>query len=83
VLDAHRGRGLGEWLVGFALADPALQGLRRLILATRDAHGLYERFGFAAPKWPNAYMDIVRPDIYLGGSGAGGAEAPPPVVRLD
>ena len=65
VLDAHRGRGLGEWLVGFALADPALRDLRRLILATRDAHGLYERFGFGAPKWPNAYMDIVRPDIYL------------------
>jgi GNAT superfamily N-acetyltransferase len=65
VRDAHRGRGLGEWLVGFALADPALQGLRRMILATRDAHGLYERFGFGAPKWPNAYMDIVQPDIYL------------------
>jgi GNAT superfamily N-acetyltransferase len=64
VLDAHRGRGLGEWLVGFALADPALRDLRRLILATRDAHGLYERFGFGAPKFPNAYMDIVRPDIY-------------------
>lgn len=76
VLDAHRGRGLGEWLVGFALADPALQGLRRVILATRDAHGLYERFGFGAPKWPTAYMDIVRPDIYLEEAGPGGA-APP------
>lgn len=75
VLDAHRGRGLGEWLVGFALADPALQGLRRVLLATKDAHGLYERFGFGAPKWPAAYMDIVRPDIYL--DGAGGAVATP------
>ncbi|MEO5823176.1 MAG: GNAT family N-acetyltransferase [Vicinamibacteraceae bacterium] len=65
VLDAHRGRGLGEWLVGFALDDPALRNLRRLILATRDAHGLYAKFGFTAPKWANAYMDIVRPDIYL------------------
>jgi GNAT superfamily N-acetyltransferase len=73
VLDAHRGRGLGEWLVGFALADPALQGLRRFLLATRDAHRLYERFGFGAPQWPAAYMDIVRPDIYLGDAGSGGA----------
>jgi GNAT superfamily N-acetyltransferase len=65
VLEAHRGRGLGEWLVGFALADPALRNLRRVILATRDAHALYERFGFGAPKWPNSYMDIVDPDVYL------------------
>ncbi len=63
VLDAHRGRGLGEWLVGFALADPALADLRRISLATRDAHGLYAKFGFAVPQWANAYMDIVRPDI--------------------
>jgi GNAT superfamily N-acetyltransferase len=75
VLDAHRGRGLGEWLVAFALADPALQGLRRMILATRDAHGLYERFGFGPPKWPNAYMDIVQPDIYLRPGTAAGASA--------
>ena len=68
VLDAHRGHGLGEWLVGFALAEPALQGLRRFLLATRDAHGLYEKFGFGAPRWPTAYMDIVRPDIYLSAS---------------
>lgn len=65
VLEAHRGRGLGEWLVGFAMADPALQHLRRFVLATRDAHGLYERFGFGVPKWPNAYMDMVDPDIYV------------------
>jgi GNAT superfamily N-acetyltransferase len=74
VLEAHRGRGLGEWLVGFALADPGLQGLRRVILATRDAHRLYERFGFGAPKWANAYMDIVRPDIYQSPAGASPAD---------
>ena len=73
VLAAHRGRGLGEWLVGFALADPALADLRRISLATRDAHGLYARFGFAVPQWANAYMDIVRPDIYEATAGAGGA----------
>ena len=61
---------------GFALADPGPPGpLRRVILATRDAHGLYERFGFGAPKWANAYMDIVRPDIYLQAGAAGGPPA--------
>jgi GNAT superfamily N-acetyltransferase len=46
VLDAHRGRGLGVWLVGTALSHPDLEGVR-FVLATQDAHGLYERFGFA------------------------------------
>jgi GNAT superfamily N-acetyltransferase len=45
VLDAHRGRGLGVWLVETVLAHPELAGLR-FVLATADAHGLYERFGF-------------------------------------
>jgi GNAT superfamily N-acetyltransferase len=47
VLAPHRGRGLGVWLVETVLAHPDLQGLRRIELATADAHGLYERFGFA------------------------------------
>ena len=46
VLDEHRGRGLGVWLVSCVVAHPDLQGLRRFHLATDDAHGLYERFGF-------------------------------------
>jgi GNAT superfamily N-acetyltransferase len=46
VLPEHRGRGLGVWLVETVLAHPDLQGLRRIELATVDAHGLYERFGF-------------------------------------
>ena len=45
VLEVHRGRGLGVWLVQTALAQPELTGLR-WVLATADAHGLYERFGF-------------------------------------
>ncbi len=45
VLDAHRGRGLGVWLIECVLAHPDVAGLR-VILATADAHGLYERFGF-------------------------------------
>jgi GNAT superfamily N-acetyltransferase len=47
VLPQHRGSGLGVWLVQTIVEHPDLQGLR-LILATADAHGLYERFGFAA-----------------------------------
>ena len=71
VLEAHRGRGLGEWLIAFVLADPALADLRRICLTTRDAHGLYEKFGFAVPKWANAFMEIARPDIYLRGRAPG------------
>jgi GNAT superfamily N-acetyltransferase len=46
VLEAERGCGLGVWLVETLLDHPDLQGLRQVTLATRDAHGLYERFGF-------------------------------------
>jgi GNAT superfamily N-acetyltransferase len=46
VLEPHRGRGLGVWLVGTVLSHPDLAGLR-LLLGTADAHGLYDRFGFA------------------------------------
>ncbi len=45
VLDAHRGRGLGVWLVDSIVNHPQLRGLR-IVLATADAHRLYERFGF-------------------------------------
>jgi GNAT superfamily N-acetyltransferase len=58
VLPAHRGRGLGVWLVSTVLAHPDLQGLRRWHLATRDAHGLYARFGFTACD-PAVSMDRV------------------------
>src|SRR5690606_16389619 len=46
VLESHRGRGLGKWLVDCMLAHPDLQGLRRWMLATADAHALYAHFGF-------------------------------------
>jgi len=61
VLPAHRGRGLGVWLVECVLAHPALQGLRRINLATADAHGLYERFGFRSPAHPERELEL-RPD---------------------
>lgn len=49
VLEAHRGRGLGKWLVEVVLGVPELRAIRRWILGTRDAHGLYTRFGFTEP----------------------------------
>jgi GNAT superfamily N-acetyltransferase len=49
VVEAHRGRGLGKWLVEVVLGVPELQRIRRWILGTRDAHGLYRRFGFTDP----------------------------------
>jgi GNAT superfamily N-acetyltransferase len=56
VLGAHRGRGLGVWLVETALAHPELRDLRQWLLGTADAHGLYERFGFEPPDVPQRYL---------------------------
>jgi ribosomal protein S18 acetylase RimI-like enzyme len=64
VLDEYRGRGLGRWLMEMVSAHPALQGLRRFVLVTRDAHGLYERFGFRPLARPESYMELHRPDVY-------------------
>ena len=64
VLEAYRGQGLGKWLMASIMAHPDLQGLRRWSLATRDAHGLYQQFGFTALNRPEAYMEITRPEIY-------------------
>jgi len=47
------------------MSHPDLQGLRRFSLATRDAHGLYKKFGFAELRKPKSQMEIVRNDIYL------------------
>jgi GNAT superfamily N-acetyltransferase len=64
VLDTHRGRGLGKWLMECITQHPALQNLRRWILTTRDAHGLYSQVGFTPVKSPERYMELQRPDVY-------------------
>ena len=64
VLESHRGRGLGKWLMECIMQHRALQGLRRWILLTRDAHGLYSQFGFMPLKSPERYMELHRPDVY-------------------
>jgi len=63
VLDAYRGRGLGKWLMECIMRHPWLQGLRRWSLVTADAHGLYAKSGFTAPR-PEIYMERYDEDIY-------------------
>jgi len=65
VLEAHRGQGLSKRLVEAVLAHPDLQGMRRFLLATRDAHGLYAQFGFRAPAKPENFMEIRTPPAWL------------------
>jgi GNAT superfamily N-acetyltransferase len=60
VLPEHRGRGLSKWLMEVMLSHERLQGFRRWVLATKDAHSLYERFGFIALHRPERWME--RPD---------------------
>jgi GNAT superfamily N-acetyltransferase len=61
---AHRGAGLGKWLVSCVLSHPDLQGLRRLCLMTRDAQELYTPHGFRPMADPTRYLEIHRPDVY-------------------
>jgi GNAT superfamily N-acetyltransferase len=65
ILEAHRGNGLGTWFMESVRSHPDLQGLRRFVLITRDAHRLYERVGFQALAAPGRYMEIHRPNAYL------------------
>ncbi|GAB3513324.1 GNAT family N-acetyltransferase [Pseudoxanthomonas daejeonensis] len=64
VLPSQRGRGFGKRLMDAVMVHPQLQGLRRFMLATGDAHGLYAHYGFTAPSRPQTLMEILRPDIY-------------------
>jgi len=64
VVEEYRGRGLSQWMMECVMQHPALQGLRRWILLTRDAHGLYAKSGFTALKSPERYMELHLADIY-------------------
>lgn len=70
VLEAHRGRGLARRLVAAVVDHPELQGLRRMLLATRDAHGLYAKFGFTPLADASRMMERHRPDVYAPGPAA-------------
>ncbi|GDX53007.1 N-acetyltransferase [Bacteroidota bacterium] len=64
VLPEHRGKGLSKWLMKTIVDNPELQGLRRWILATRDAHALYEQFGFTPLAKPDRFMELHNPNVY-------------------
>lgn len=64
VLQEYRGRGLSKWLMETIVTHPDLQGLRRWVLATYDAHGLYEQYGFTPLVHPDRWMELSAPDAY-------------------
>ena len=61
VLEAHRGRGVSKLIMDAVVAHPDLRNLRNFLLATRDAHGLYARYGFTPLEEPARWMAIRRP----------------------
>ena len=67
VLPEHRGKGHSKALMGAVFGHPQLQGLRRFMLATSDAHGLYAQFGFTAPKNPHTLMERYDANVYATG----------------
>jgi len=67
ILAKHRGKSLSKALVATILVHPDLQGLRRWMLITADAQGLYERFGFKVVPHPERHMEIHQPGMYLEG----------------
>jgi N-acetylglutamate synthase-like GNAT family acetyltransferase len=64
VLESHRGRGLSKAGMKLLISHPKLQGLRRLQLVTKDAHGLYAQFGFSAVQQPEWHMEKRTPNLY-------------------
>lgn len=64
VLGSHRGLGLSKLMMAAIMEHPELQGLRRIMLATRDAHGLYAQFGFKAVDAPETLMQIRLENPY-------------------
>ena len=64
IIESERGRGLGKKFVPAILAHPQLQGLRRFMLGTLDAHGLYAKFGFEPMKQVERFMNIFNPAPY-------------------
>ncbi len=64
ILEEFRGQGLSKWLMDVITGHPDLQGFRRWILATKDAHTLYEKFGFHALVHPERWMERPAPNAY-------------------
>ncbi|HJS55650.1 MAG TPA: GNAT family N-acetyltransferase [Chitinophagaceae bacterium] len=64
IIEEYRGLGLSKWLMEVITSHPELKGLRRMMLATKDAHGLYKKFGFTPLNNVDRWMQIHNPDIY-------------------
>jgi GNAT superfamily N-acetyltransferase len=64
ILETHRGRGVALWLMKTIVAHPDLQGLRRFLLATRDAEALYAQVGFKPLAHPERFLEIHKPGLY-------------------
>ena len=64
ILEEYRGKGLSKWLLKTILEHPELQNLRRWILATKDAHGLYAQFGFQQFVFSERWMELPAKDAY-------------------
>jgi GNAT superfamily N-acetyltransferase len=64
VLPEFRGLGLSKWLMQTIMDYPDLQGLRRWILSTADAHGLYSQFGWKPVAYPGRWMEVYNRDVY-------------------
>jgi GNAT superfamily N-acetyltransferase len=64
ILESHRGKGLSKWLMREIVDHPDLQGLRRLLLLTSDAHSLYAQFGFTEIGDARRFMEVLHSDVY-------------------
>lgn len=62
IAENHRGDGLGKWLISEILKHPQLQTVKRWLLATKDAHGLYSQFGWKVVENPEKWMEILKKD---------------------
>ena len=78
VLEEFRGQGLGTWLMEAVVSHPDVQGHRRWVLLTRDAHELYRRHGFTSITSPERYMERWWPRVYSGEPGTPGSEPESP-----
>lgn len=64
IIPPHRGHGLSKWLMQEVMAHPNLQGLRRWVLLTADAHELYRKFGWVSIPHPEKYIELHDPNVY-------------------
>lgn len=64
IIEEYRGNGLSKWLMECVVNHPEIQDLRSWMLATKDAHSLYEKYGFKKIEEPGKYMSKKNPDFY-------------------